>query len=415
MFFIIFIFFLNIFSSDDAFRNKFYYLSKLSKSKAFYSECFALRDDDFHLYQSFKEENKTLKHLPFFKDPDVLEKFLNKRAKEHFYFFVDKNIYPFFYRYFSLDTGIPMLNQEKLLVWQCFFDYKKENNFLLDTFVFDEKNRNEKKNFYDKSLRSTLLGKEFLEFSEDVYPGSLSYLDDTGNCDGLALYSFLDCLYRKKIFDGSHIITLGSIEKNGDVGMVGEAFNKFFYWLIYLQYKVNNNALNSNEFLFLISNEYSSFIFGKMFLFFEKKFNTKINRFYIKNIKDLESSCFRSKVNNDTEKENFINKKTEEKLFFDEKFMQEYLDVLNLKLFDIYDFCANCFKSHSEAIVSKFLTFSSEKKEFFGFIDSLFKNRFLSVEEKRKIIKLFSRKEVENVCSFFSGGQSCINFFYGDE
>lgn len=59
MFFIIFIFFLNIFSSDDTFRNKFYYLSQLSKSKAFHSECFALRDDDFHLYQSFKEENKT--------------------------------------------------------------------------------------------------------------------------------------------------------------------------------------------------------------------------------------------------------------------------------------------------------------------------------------------------------------------
>ncbi len=93
MFFIIFIFFLNIFSSDDILRNKFYYLYELSyessKKKAFRSRCFALRDHDFHSYQSFseKEENKTLKHLPFFKDPDVLKKFLNKRAEEHFYFF----------------------------------------------------------------------------------------------------------------------------------------------------------------------------------------------------------------------------------------------------------------------------------------------------------------------------------------
>ena len=156
---------------------------------------------------------------------------------------------------------------------------------------------------------------------------------------------------------------------------------------------MNNNALNSNEFLFLIFNEYSSFIFGKMFLFFEKKFNTKINRFYIKNIKDLESSCFRSKVNNDTEKENFINEKTEEKLFFDEKLMQEYLDFLNLKLFDICDFCANCFKSDSEGIVSKFLKFFSKKEEFFDFIDSLFENRFLSVEEKERLLNFFPEKK----------------------
>lgn len=184
-----------------------------------------------------------------------------------------------------------------------------------------------------------------------------------------------------------------------------------------MQYKVKNKVLDQNNFLFLISDEYSSFIFGKMFLFFEKKFDTKINRFYIKNIKDLESSCFRSKVNNEIKRENFINEKTEEKLFFDEKFMQKYLDVLNLKLFDIYDFCAYCFEIafKEKETLFNFLKSFPEREEFFDFIYSLLEDRFLSVEEKRKIMKGFSRKKVEDVCSFFSEGQTCIKFFYGDK
>lgn len=229
MLFFLFLFFIQLIAQDYSFNNKFYFLEECGAH--YRSDCFFLRSNDFVLFHKRLHDDEILKGLPFLKKTNILEKILTKRATKHFSFFYNffpKNFYQILYHYFSLDTGNDTLNKDKLLVWQCFFDYKKENNFLLDSFVFDEKRRNEKKNVYDKRLRSTLLGREFLEFFEDAYPGSLSYVNAEGNCDGLALYSFLDCLYRKKIFDDRHIITLGSIKKNGDIGRVGRSFNKFF-------------------------------------------------------------------------------------------------------------------------------------------------------------------------------------------
>lgn len=244
-------------SSSD---NKFYYLEE--SGDIYRSECFHLKYKDYRLFERLIEENKALKCLPFFKKYNLLKSMLNKRAKEHFDFFCEffpKDFYSHVYDYFSSDTKNNIYNEEKLLIWQCFFDYKKENDLLINTFVFDEKRRHEKREAYDKTLRSTLLGKEFLEFSEDDYPGCFSYLGDTGNCDGLALYSFLDSLYDRKIFDENHIITLGSIKKNGDVDRVGESFNKLIYWLVYCTYRLKDehNTLKSNELLFLISAQYS--------------------------------------------------------------------------------------------------------------------------------------------------------------
>ena len=60
---------------------------------------------------------------------------------------------------------------------------------------------------------------------------------------------------RKRIFDSSHIITLGSIIKKKNIVTMGimdwGMLIEHFLLANYLQYKVNNN-LHSNEFLFLI-------------------------------------------------------------------------------------------------------------------------------------------------------------------
>lgn len=412
LFLFLFLNFFQLIAQDFSFNNNFYFLKR--RDDIFSSDCFSLGSKDFVLFHKL-HDNEILKGLPFLKKTNILEKMFTERATKHFRFFHNffpKNFYQKLFHYFSSDTKDWVLNDNNLLVWQCFFDYEKENDFLLETFVFDEKSRNEKKNFYDKRLRSMLLGEEFLEVWK------YGNIKARGNCNGLALYSFLNCLYRQKEFNYSHIITLGSIKENGDIGKVGGSFNKFIYWLVYLQYKVlTDKYLDQNDFLFLISGEYTSFIFEKMFLFFEEKFNTKINRFYIKNIKDLESSHFYLNVNNDRKKENFINGKTKKRLFFYEENMKDWLNVLDLKLFDMYDLLACSFETafKEKGKVFNFLKSYPGPEEFFDFIFSLLENRFLSLEEKKDIMKHFSRKEVENVCSFFSSGTDCIKFFYEDK
>ncbi len=457
-------FFLNIFSSeqnkiiDSYCFNKFFYCSSVQRDSKVKSRNFCLNlyhtDSAFsHVFNLMDSKIKKSEEKNIFSQDILKEHYKNNFSFFSSFFSEQKFFYQKLYDFFSLDLidlfpvdyylspnfnvgrfqfeagdcsdnfiskNKGLILNEQLKLWKVFFDHLKIHDQSISL------NKNLEFDFKAEGFDYN----SYVSFLINEKNSNESYLRVSGNCNGLALYCYLFSLLKAKYFRASHVFAIGAVKSSGEIGGVGSYYNKIIFSIVFVVNAILQKELLAEDILFLLPLKYRP-IFDKIFFYFESRFNLKINRFYIKHVKDMEKEeaglltaepKMQLKLDTQNSAFNFFSS-----LDF-EREVDLFLSDNEISMIDIYsDLICNLKEiygieeEHSWSNWGKkfmaYLGLENKKNRdrslLIALIYSLHSNNFLTKEEKSSFLHCnFNKDEIVNLLSFFEEGDKLIEFFY---